>query len=103
MHKARALAILVLVLTSLGITSYADTGAGERDGNGAATAPARQQVIESIHIQGNRRLREEDLMYYIKSRPGDVFDPAALERDLRELLSLNFFEKSATRVLTEEG
>ena len=38
-----------------------------------------------------------------KTRPGDVYDPAALERDLKELLSLNFFDKTATRVLTEEG
>ena len=42
-------------------------------------------------------------MYYIKTRPGDVYDPAALERDLKELLSLNFFDKTATRVLTEDG
>ncbi|MCV4783678.1 hypothetical protein OFM36_30005, partial [Escherichia coli] len=27
----------------------------------------------------------------------------ALERDLKELLSLNFFDKTATRVLTTEG
>ncbi len=65
--------------------------------------PALQQVVESVDIQGNRRLRDEDLLYYIKTRPGDVFDPAALERDLRELLSLNFFDKTATRVLTEDG
>ena len=42
-------------------------------------------------------------MYYIKTRPGDVYDPAALERDLKELLSLNFFDKTACRVLTEAG
>lgn len=65
--------------------------------------PALQQVVESVDIQGNRRLRDEDLLYYIRTRPGDVFNPAALERDLRELLSLNFFDKTATRVLTEDG
>ena len=62
-----------------------------------------QQVVESVDIQGNRRLRDDDLLYYIKTRPGDVYDPAALERDLKELLSLNFFDKTATRVLTEDG
>jgi len=64
---------------------------------------AQQQVIETVDIQGNRRLHDEDLMYYIKTRPGDVYDPAALERDLKELLSLNFFDKTQTRVLTEPG
>jgi outer membrane protein insertion porin family len=64
---------------------------------------AAQQVVENVDIQGNRRLRDEDLFYYIKTRAGDTYDPAALERDLKELLSLNFFDKTATRVLTEEG
>lgn len=62
-----------------------------------------QQVVESVDISGNRRLRDEDLLYYIKTRAGDVYDPAALERDLKELLSLNFFDKTATRVLTTDG
>jgi outer membrane protein insertion porin family len=66
-------------------------------------AAAKQQIVESVDISGNRRLRDEDLLYYIKTRPGDVFDAAALERDLRELLSLNFFDKAYTRVLTTDG
>jgi len=88
MHKARVFALLALVSAFLTV--------------GAAFASA-QQVVESVDIQGNRRLRDEDLLYYIKTRPGDVYDPAALERDLKELLSLNFFDKTATRVLTEDG
>ena len=66
-------------------------------------AALQQQVVETVDIQGNRRLRDDDLLYYIKTRPGDTYDPAALERDLKELLSLNFFDKTATRVLTDEG
>lgn len=69
----------------------------------ARSEVARQQIVESVDIQGNRRLRDDDLIYYIKTRPGDVYDPAALERDLRELLSLNFFDKTATRVLVTDG
>lgn len=68
-----------------------------------ASSNAAQQVVESVDIQGNRRLRDEDLLYYIRTRPGDTYDPAALERDLKELLSLNFFDKTATRVFTEDG
>lgn len=66
-------------------------------------AAQQQQLVESVDIQGNRRLRDDDLLYYIKTRPGDVYSPAQLERDLRELLALNFFDKTATRVLTEDG
>ena len=69
----------------------------------ALTATTSQQIVESVEISGNRRLRDDDLLYYIKTRAGDVYDPTALERDLRELLSLNFFDKTATRVITTDG
>src|SRR5215208_4970504 len=88
MHKARVFALLALVSAFLAFD---------------AVAASAQQVVESVDIQGNRRLRDEDLFYYIKTRAGDVYDPAALERDLKELLSLNFFDKSYTRVLTTDG
>ena len=62
-----------------------------------------QQVVEDVDIQGNRRNRDEDLLYYIKTRQGDVYNPQQLEADLQQLLSLNFFDKTATKVLTEPG
>ncbi len=97
MYNLRTLGFVILVSAFLGIAAYAQTGT-------SATQPAaQQQVVESVDIQGNRRLHDEDLIYYIKTRPGDIYDPAALERDLKELLSLNFFDKSKCRVLTEEG
>jgi len=92
MHNLRALGLLFILVLSATAAFVAPTH-----------AQTPQQVVETVDIQGNRRLRDEDLMYYIKTRPGDVYDPAALERDLKELLSLNFFEKSATRVLTQQG
>src|SRR5205085_5081035 len=98
MNHLRAVLLALLVLACFAVASAADTG-----GESTKTATAVQQVVESIDIQGNRRLRDEDLLYYIKTRAGDTYDPAALERDLKELLSLNFFDKTATRVLTEDG
>ena len=98
MKIARALGYVVLVLAFLAIA-----GTDSANSRAAAQTPAAQQVVETVDIQGNRRLHDEDLLYYIKTRPGDVYDPVALERDLKELLSLNFFDKTATRVLTEEG
>ncbi len=67
------------------------------------TVNQQQQVVELVDIQGNRRLRDDDLLYYIKTRQGDVYNQAQVERDLKELLSLNFFDKTETKVLTEEG
>lgn len=101
MNKSRALGSLLLVLACLTVSGTARTRSSANITR-SSVSPA-QQLVESVDIQGNRRLRDEDLLYYIKTRPGDVYDPAALERDLRELLSLNFFDKTATRVLTEDG
>lgn len=107
MHNLRALGFVGLALIALAIPAVANTDNTAKNTpivsavNKSVTKP--QQVVESVDIQGNRRLRDEDLLYYIKTRPGDVYDPASLERDLKELLSLNFFDKTATRVLTEEG
>ena len=91
MHNIRAFGLAIISFTVLAIAAPIVVG------------QTPQQIVESVDIQGNRRLRDEDLLYYIKTRPGDVYDPAALERDLKELLSLNFFDKTKTRVLTEEG
>src|SRR5215213_2115443 len=101
MHKIRVFGLVVLALAVLAIPSLVANHVDASNTSGLAATS--QQLVESVDIQGNRRLRDEDLLYYIKTRPGDVYDPAALERDLKELLSLNFFDKTKTRVLTTEG
>src|SRR5207248_489116 len=96
--------LLLLLSAFLAVPAKADPNNTATDPPAAADpAPVQQRVVENVDIQGNRRLRDEDLLYYIKTRAGDVYDPAALERDLKELLSLNFFDKTKTRVLTEDG
>src|SRR6185436_950135 len=65
-------------------------------------APARaqnqQRLVEEVDIIGNRRLRKEDILYYIQTRPGDVFNPQQVERDLQAINALGFFDKTETRV-----
>lgn len=95
-----ALLVLLSVFTAAPVRAAVDEAPSKP---AAAPKPAAQQVVESVDIQGNRRLRDEDLLYYIKTRAGDTYDAAALERDLKELISLNFFDKTATRVLVEDG
>ncbi|HEY0050759.1 MAG TPA: outer membrane protein assembly factor BamA [Pyrinomonadaceae bacterium] len=106
MHILRAFGLVLLsfVLSAVPVAAETDDKANENPKTVSnSNQPKPQQLVEEVDIQGNRRLRDEDLLYYIKTRAGDVFNPQQLERDLRELLSLNFFDKTATRVLTEEG
>ncbi len=95
--RAFGLVLVSIAVWTAPVFAKADTNASE------SSAALQQQIVENVDIQGNRRLRDDDLLYYIKTRSGDVYDPAALERDLKELLSLNFFDKTATRVITTEG
>ena len=102
MHIFRLFGLFTLVFL---LSTSPSSAAGEKAKNNPTTDTItnQQQLIETVDIQGNRRMRDEDLLYYIKTRPGDVYNQAQLERDLKELLSLNFFDKIKTRVLTEEG
>ncbi|HEV2800260.1 MAG TPA: outer membrane protein assembly factor BamA [Pyrinomonadaceae bacterium] len=70
---------------------------------GTPAATASQRLVESVDIQGNRRNRDEDLLYYITTRPGDPFNADQVARDLKALNDLNFFNKTRSRVLTTEG
>ncbi|MEP6924923.1 MAG: outer membrane protein assembly factor BamA [Pyrinomonadaceae bacterium] len=69
----------------------------------AASVQQQQQLVESIDFQNNRRFSDDNLLYYIQTRPGDPFNQAQIERDLQSLLSLKAFDATRTRVLTEEG
>ncbi|MGH9943054.1 MAG: outer membrane protein assembly factor BamA, partial [Pyrinomonadaceae bacterium] len=66
-------------------------------------AAAQQRLVENVDIQGNRRNRDDDLLYYVQTRTGDPYNQAQVERDLQALLNLGFFNKTESRVLTSNG
>ena len=95
------LAALIIGQTALLlIASPADARAQEPQ---ATPAAASQRLVESVDIQGNRRNRDEDLLYYVTTRAGDNFSEAQAARDLKALNDLNFFNKTKSRVLTLDG
>ncbi|HYW74097.1 MAG TPA: outer membrane protein assembly factor BamA [Pyrinomonadaceae bacterium] len=63
----------------------------------------QQRLVEEVDIVGNRRLRKEDILYYIQTRPGDPFSQDQVNRDLQTILSLTFFDKVGTRVTLEDA
>ena len=68
-----------------------------------ARAQTQQRLVEEVDIIGNRRLRKDDILYYIQTRPGDQYNPAQVERDLQAINALGFFEKTKTRVTVEDA
>ena len=64
---------------------------------------AAGRLVEEIDIVGNRRLTGEQIRSWIKTRPGDKFDPDQVERDLQTMLRTGFFDGVSTRVAMEDA
>ncbi len=58
----------------------------------AGTAIAQQDVIADIYIRGNRRIPAETIRARMFTKPGDVYDQAALERDFNSLWNTGYFD-----------
>ncbi len=61
------------------------------------------RLVENVDIIGNRRLRKDDIIYYIQTRSGDTYNADQVARDLQAILALGFFDKVGTRVTIEDG
>jgi outer membrane protein insertion porin family len=58
----------------------------------ASISWAQSDVISEINVQGNRRIPAETVKARIFTHPGDIYDPAALERDFNSLWNTGYFE-----------
>jgi outer membrane protein insertion porin family len=102
MHSYRTFLLFVLSIT---ITTILATPGrvNAQEPQASPQAQPGQRLVESVDITGNRRLRKDDILYYVQTRPGDVFNEEQVQRDFQTILSLSFFDKTATRVLIENG
>ncbi len=53
---------------------------------------AQKGIIEDIRVHGNRRIPAETIRARMFTRPGDVYDPAGLERDFNSLWNSGYFD-----------
>jgi len=58
----------------------------------ASLASAQTDVISEISVTGNRRIPAETIKARIFTKPGDIYDAAALERDFNSLWNTGYFE-----------
>lgn len=58
----------------------------------ASASWAQSDVISEINVTGNRRIPSETIKARIFTHPGDIYDPAALERDFNALWNTGYFE-----------
>jgi len=65
---------------------------------------AQNDIVSEINVSGNRRIPAETIRARIFTKPGDVYDPAALERDFNSLWNTGYFEDIRfTREQTPKG
>src|SRR5215471_11958395 len=95
MHSYRVVWLAVLsAIIAISSLAFANSAFGQQPS---------QRLVEQVDVIGNRRLRKDDILYYVQTRAGDVFNSAQVERDLQAILSQGFFDKVETRVTTEDG
>ncbi len=58
----------------------------------ARQASAQNDVVSEIVVTGNRRIPAETIRSRIFTKPGDVYDASALERDFNSLWNTGYFE-----------
>jgi outer membrane protein insertion porin family len=58
----------------------------------AASAFAQNDVISEINVTGNRRIPSDTVKARIFTKPGDIYDASALERDFNSLWNTGYFE-----------
>jgi outer membrane protein insertion porin family len=49
------------------------------------------EIIEKIQIEGNKKVSRETVQFYIKSRPGGIYDEQKLKDDFKVLWETGFF------------
>ena len=53
---------------------------------------AQTDLVSEINVSGNRRIPAETIKARVFTKPGDVYDPASLERDFNSLWNTGYFE-----------
>ncbi len=64
---------------------------------------ATGRLIEELDIVGNRRLTKDEILSWIKVRPGDVYDEEKIKKDFDAVLATGLFDKLTTRVFMEDA
>jgi outer membrane protein insertion porin family len=59
---------------------------------GDDAVPSVEPVIERIEVLRNQYLQTETLLYYVSTKPGDVYDPLRLREDFRRLWDTGFLD-----------
>ncbi len=67
------------------------------------TADAAPQILCPTQVIGNRRIPKESILARLFSRPGDAYDPAAVQRDFNSLWNTGYFDNVRIEKVQGQG
>ena len=81
----RGLLAALLMLSSVPLSLGISASLGE-------LSASAQGVIQTIRVEGNRRVEPETVRSYLTFGPGDAYDPAAVDKSLKTLFATGLFQ-----------
>lgn len=68
----------------------------------SAALQAQEPVkLKEVRVQGNLRVEEDGIRLHLKARPGQLFDPAVVEVDVKSIYRMGFFEDVKAEISPE--
>jgi len=61
------------------------------------------RLVESVVVIGNRKLTTNQILSWIRTKPGEEFSFEQVNQDLLSILAKGYFDKIQTRVTAEDG
>lgn len=68
-----------------------------------APSDAAGRLVEAVWVMGNRRLSKEEILLWVRTRPGESYSLDQITQDLNAVLATGYFDKLRTRVNAEDG
>jgi outer membrane protein insertion porin family len=59
--------------------------------------------VDEVRVIGNHRVEDSAIKLHVRSRAAAPLDPATVERDIREIYDMGFFEDVRAEMLNEKG
>jgi outer membrane protein insertion porin family len=73
--------LLIFLLTAIAVIGSLNTGTAQE-----------KVVLKEVKIAGNLRVEEDGIRLHIKNRPGELFDRAVVEQDVKAIYRMGFFD-----------
>jgi outer membrane protein assembly factor BamA len=72
-------------------------------GIGVKQQQKNQVRVEDLEIRGYSLISRDAILSYIKTRPGDLYDPEQVKRDFESVMKLKFFDPVKSNLIEKDG